>query len=118
MTASKLPHQIARERLAKRAREQVALANGVTPKSMLKTPSQRKSEAGRKRLLKKAGIKTEKQLVKDCTGCPKDPCGKKILACDAPSTRYQCKQCGVAVICYRTEPRPDYCPPCRERKCQ
>lgn len=115
MTAKK-PADIARARLDKRTRNHIALVNKTVPKSMQKTPSQRRSESGRKKLLKKAGVKTVRNEMDDCTGCPKNPCGKKILACMEPTTRYVCDHCGAFVVCYRTEPRPKYCPICRERK--
>ncbi len=113
---TKKPSELAREYLAKRTRDHIALINKTTPKSMLKSPSQKRSEAGRKKYLKRAGVKAERRIMEDCTDCPKNPCGKKILACGEPGTRYECQQCGVMVICYHTEPRPKYCPICRERK--
>ncbi len=111
---SKKPSDLARARLAKRTQQQIAIINHITPKALQKTPSQKRSEAGRKRLLR--GQKTERVVKEDCTGCPQNPCGKSIKNCDAPVTRYQCKRCGLEVICYRVEPRPEYCVPCGERK--
>jgi hypothetical protein len=79
---SKLPADLARSRLVKRAKQQVALTSGITPKALHKTPSQRRSESGRKKLLKKAGISTEVQVPGDCFNCPKEPCGKAVDTCE------------------------------------
>ena len=72
---SKKPADLARERLAKRDREQLALVNKIVPKSLQKTPSQRRSEAGRKKYLKRAGVH-EPEPPQDCVGCEKDLPGK------------------------------------------
>jgi len=67
---TKKPSDLARERLAKRAQEQLALVNKIVPKSLQKTPSQKRSEAGRKKYLKRAGVH-EPEPPQDCFGCEK-----------------------------------------------
>jgi hypothetical protein len=116
MTASKLPHQVARERLAKRARDHIALVNKVVPKSMQKTPSQKKSEAGRKKFLKRAGLDKEPEPPQDCYGCEKDVPGKQcnINTCPEKAMVHRCLKCGAKVRHRIVAGIPwEYCPSCR-----
>jgi len=120
MTA-KFPSDIARERLAKRARDHISLINKTTPKSMLKSPSQKRSEAGRKKYLKRAGIKDAvgvEVIPSDCRGCTKD-CrfGNDLDICTERSLVLRCKKCGQKVR-FRVINGVawELCPVCQEMK--
>lgn len=91
------PADIARKRLDKRARQHRALASGVTPKELRKTPSQKRSESARKKYLKKAGISTAPVVPGDCFGCPKEPCGKTVNTCEERAMVHPCLKCGQKV---------------------
>lgn len=100
MTSAK-PADLARKRIAKRASDHVALANKVVPKSMLKSPSQRKSEAGRKKYLKRAGIKTAAGAEippSDCRDCTKEcKYDHDLDICPERSLVLRCRKCGQRV---------------------
>lgn len=121
MTTSKLPADLLRARLAKRASDHIALANKVTPEHLLKTPSQKHSEAGRKRLLKRAGsnaVAGVAEVPSDCRGCTKE-CryGMDLDICPELSAVLRCKHCGQKVR-FRVIPGIawEYCPVCQELK--
>jgi hypothetical protein len=57
MTAKK-PSELARAKLTRRAKEIITLSNNTVPKRLQKTPSQKRSEAMRKRYLNRAGCIT------------------------------------------------------------
>lgn len=64
------PDDALRKHLKKRASDHIALVNKVVPKSMLKSPSQKKSENMRKKLRNRGGCKCpqdfkEPEVVKD-----------------------------------------------------
>jgi hypothetical protein len=94
MPASKLPADLLRARLSKRAQEQVALSNNITPKRLLKSPSQRRSEAAKKKELKRAGVSAVAPVPCDCYGCPKEPCGKTLNGCEERAMVHRCARCG------------------------
>ena len=119
MTATKKPSERLRDKLAKRASDHIALANKITPKHLQKTPSQKKSEAGRKKYLKRAGIKDAvgvEVVPSDCRGCTKD-CrfGNDLEICPERSVVLRCKQCGQKVR-FRViqDVAWEYCPVCAE----
>lgn len=101
MTTTKKPADLARERLDKRAQEQLALVNKITPKRLQKTPSQRKSEAGRKKYLKRAGIKTAAGVEippSDCRDCTKEcKYDHDLDICPERSLVLRCRKCGQRV---------------------
>jgi hypothetical protein len=112
---SKKPSDIARERLAKRAQEQLALVNKIVPKSLQKTPSQRRSEAGRKKYLKRAGVH-EPEPPHDCFGCEKDVPGKtcNLNTCQERAMVHRCLICGMRVRHRIVVGNPWlHCPSCR-----
>jgi hypothetical protein len=98
---SKKPADIAKARLIKRARQHLALVSGITPKTMRKTPSQKHSEAGRKKYLKRAGIKDASGIEtvgSDCRGCTKDCRYENDLEiCTERSLVLRCRKCGQKV---------------------
>lgn len=113
------PADLARKRLAKRASDHIALANKITPKHLQKTPSQKKSEAGRKKFLKRAGIEDAagvETIQSDCRGCTKD-CrfGNDLDICPERSLVLRCLKCGQKVR-FRviTGVAWEYCPVCTE----
>lgn len=100
MTSLK-PHQLARKRLAKRTADQISIINKITPKSMLKSPSQKRSERERKKYLKRAGIEREvhtEVIPSDCRGCT-DACrfGNDLNICQKKSLIVRCGKCGQKV---------------------
>ena len=114
MTAKK-PSELARARIAKRTRDHIALINKTTPKSMLKSPSQRKSEAGRKKYDKRAGVKTP-EPPQDCYGCEQDVPGKacSINTCSERAMVHRCLKCGLKVRHRIVIGKPwEYCVSCR-----
>lgn len=109
-----------RKKFAKRAQEQTALVSGITPKSLLKSPSQKKSERGKAKELKRAGIerknKTEERTIpSDCRGCA-DDCkyNRDLDLCPKQSMVLRCKHCGQKVR-FRViiGLAWEYCPVCR-----
>ena len=91
------PHELIRKKLAKRTKEQIALTSGVTPKSLLKSPSQRKSERAKQKALKRAGVKPEmdaRPTGNDCRNCPKEPCGRNVMTCAERGMLMPCPECG------------------------
>ena len=80
MTAKLSPAELLRKKLAKRQEQQVALANNITPKSMVKTPSQTRSERLKKKLSR--GVVSEAAIINDCFDCPKKPgCAETLVTC-------------------------------------
>jgi hypothetical protein len=96
MTSSKLPADLARSRLDKRAQEQVALSNNITPKRLLKSPSQKKSERAKAKELKRAGVANAPEVrpPEDCRNCPKEPCGSSLSKCGVIAITGRCSKCG------------------------
>ena len=95
MTSLK-PSERERKRLAKRTEEQLALINKITPKRLLKSPSQKHSEAGRKRLNR--GAVAPQTIPDDCRGCTQlGKCGKTLNNCEERSMVLRCKKCGTKV---------------------
>jgi hypothetical protein len=103
-----------RKKLHKRARQQIALTSGVTPKELLKSPSQKKSERGRMKELKRAGVTAAPPIPEDCFGCSKEPCGMKINNCSERAMVHRCLQCGQ-MWRHRIDPMKvwERCPICR-----
>lgn len=110
------PHETLRQHLGSRTKKAlIDLGKSVLgnlTKAQKKTPSQRKSEAMKKRLSR--GTVEIKDLPEDCFECKKYPCGKKIAQCEEPSIVHRCLKCGVKVR-HRNEPGKvwEYCPVCR-----
>jgi len=98
------PSELSRLRLEKRAQEQIALSNNITPKRLLKSPSQKKSERAKAKELKRAGVvagskaASEVEPPCDCNGCPMEPCGKTLKECDAVAIVARCSKCGERVL--------------------
>ena len=118
---SKKPADLERERINRRTRKTLILAGkniGRLTESEKKTPSQRKSELGRKKL-NRGIIKKEEPVPFDCSQCPDHVgCTKPSLdVCHRPSAVHKCLGCGIRV---RHPIIPgmswEYCPVCRERK--
>jgi len=109
-----IPSELSRKRLDKRAQEQIALINNQVPERLRKTPSQKKSESGRKKFLKRAGIAADPPIPCDCFGCSKEPCGKTLNECEERAMVHRCWKCGVKVR-HRIDPVKvwEYCPVCR-----
>src|SRR5512138_3060713 len=97
MTHSLKPSELARKKLEKRACEQVALINGITPKSLQKSPSQMRSEAGRKKLNR--GVTEPVNISNDCRDCEKlkTGCDGNLNACSERSMVLRCLKCGQRV---------------------
>lgn len=113
MTAKK-PAETLRAKFEKRAREQIALANNITPKRLLKSPSQKKSERGKAKELKRAGVSAVAPVPCDCYGCPKEPCGKSLNECEERAMAHRCLKCGLKVRHRIVIGNPwEYCPVCR-----
>ena len=105
------------KRLEKRAMMQQALINNITPKELQKTPSQKNSERLRKKLLKRAGIKTvEPEPPSDCRGCT-IPCryDNQLNICKERSLVVRCGKCGQKVRVRVVDDGDEkyYCPPCK-----
>lgn len=88
-----------RKKLNKRAKQQIALSNGVTPKELQKSPSQKKSERAKMKEMKRSGIKqVEPDPPSDCRGCGKDcKYDQNLNICPERSLVVRCKQCGQKV---------------------
>ena len=90
---------ILRKKLAKRARQAISLASGITPKELIKSPSQKRSESIRKKDMKRAGIK--EVLVKvpsDCRDCKKScTFSYDLNLCPERSMVVRCQQCGQKI---------------------
>jgi hypothetical protein len=119
---TKLPADLARERLTKRDMEQLALVNKITPKSLQKTPSQRRSESGRKKYLKRAGksgVAGTENVPDDCNHCPEKslPCPKLLEFCGKKHMILRCGKCKQRVR-VRVDPEHvwELCPVCSEGK--
>ena len=95
------PHQLSRQKLAKRARDAIALASGTTPEHLRKTPSQKHSEAGKARERRRAGVKNaEAPVPSDCRECPLDKACQNnhdLAKCSYNSVVVRCGQCGQKV---------------------
>lgn len=106
-----------RRTLEKRAKEQIALTSGITPASLQKTPSQKRSENIRKKDAKRAGTKfIQTHYPCDCNRCPNEPCGKTLEECSEKSMVHLCKKCGAKVRHYVNPNAPwEYCPVCIAR---
>lgn len=108
-----------RKKLSKRAKQQIALTSGVTPKELQKTPSQKRSESGRRKLLKRAGVQEDiKTFPSDCRGCVKEcKYDHDLERCPEMSLVLRCRICGQKVrfrIIHGVA--WEYCPVCAERK--
>lgn len=115
MTTTKKPAELLREKLAKRAQDQLALVNKITPKRLQKTPSQKRSESGRKKFDKRAGVKAP-EPPHDCYGCEKDVPGKtcNLNTCAERAMVHRCLRCGLRVRHRIVEGKPwEYCVSCR-----
>ena len=116
---SLLPSDLARKRLAKRAQQQIALTANITPKELLKTPSQKRSESGRKKFLKRAGQEKVKEvpMMYDCRECPDEnecPYGKDFHKCDKQADIHRCLKCGQKVTYRWIKDKPfELCLVCR-----
>lgn len=92
-----------RKKFAKRARQQIALQSGVVPKELRKSPSEKKSERGQAKFLKRAGITKENDIKvypSDCRNCSKETnCQYEhnLEKCPERSLVLRCKQCGQKV---------------------
>lgn len=82
--------------------------------SQKKSPSQRKSEAGRKRLLRGGTSPSEYKLMFDCRDCLKYPCGGTLLTCGERAFTSRCAHCGQIIMYRVLEERWTHCPVCRE----
>lgn len=104
-----------RKKFSKRAQEQTALTSGITPKSLLKSPSEKKSERGRKKLMSRDGYKPpERPMEYDCRGCYKKPsCELTPMTCTERTMTHRCQKCGQLVT-YRFIPNVPwlYCERC------
>lgn len=107
MVASKKPADLARDRLNSRTRRVLIQAGkkiGKLTDSEKKTPSQRRSEAARKKDAKRAGVKViDSTTGEDCHNCPKYPCGKTVKSCGEKSMVHRCLKCGQRVL-HRIDP--------------
>lgn len=111
-----------RKKLAKRAKQQIALTSGVTPKELMKSPSQKKSERGRAKELKRAGVKEKHEIEhpNDCRDCPDElTCAydRDLKRCHKPKLVVKCERCGIMVrIRLVLGQEWKYCPVCREMR--
>lgn len=111
------PDELLRKKLEKRTKEQLALTSGVTPPSLQKTPSQKRSENAKRKAAKKAGAKfVQHHCPCDCWKCPKEPCGGSVEMCEERSMVHRCKKCGQSVR-HRVDETEvwEYCPVCIAR---
>lgn len=115
--ASKKPADLARDRLNNRIRRTLIQAGkkiGKLTNSEKKTPSQRRSESGRKKEATRAGVKViDVATGEDCHNCSKYPCGKTIKSCGERSMVHRCLGCGQRVL-HRIDPSVPWerCPVC------
>jgi hypothetical protein len=105
-----------REKCARRSKEAIAMAHGGVPKRLQKSPSQKKSEA-LKRKLNRTVLNPLGEVKEDCRDCTEYPCGKKLVACDKPSMVRTCEGCGekvrfrvIAMVSWKL------CPVCRAKR--
>jgi hypothetical protein len=87
-----------RKKLAKRAKQQIALISVVTPKELLRSPSEKRSIQARKKFAKRGGVK-EAEPPQDCYGCEKDAPGKtcSLNTCEERAMVHRCLICGSRV---------------------
>ena len=111
-----------RKNLTKRAKEHIALVNKIVPDRLLKSPSQKKSEAAKKKEARRAEAheascsKAAATLMFDCYTCPKQPCGSLPEICDAPMILERCGKCGQPVRHYvDANLKWDVCQMCRKK---
>lgn len=108
MTSGKLhkkPDDLARERLTKRTRRTLILSGariGKLSDSEKKTPSQKRSENGKAKELKRSGVKNiagVEDIPDDCFDCPEkaNRCGKMLEMCGKRHLVLRCKKCGIRV---------------------
>lgn len=103
------------KKITNRAKDHIALAHGGNPKSMQKTPSQKRSENMRKKLLR--GGKPEPEPQFDCCDCEKEPCGFSLKRCDKASLIGRCVECGQRTRYRLVEGQTwKMCKNCREMK--
>jgi hypothetical protein len=108
-----------RKRLKKRAQESVALASGGTPKRLQKTPSQKKSEAMRKKLNRGVIINSLETIMSDCRSCGGLPgCDSDLSRCSMRSVTIRCGKCGqkVRVRIYDDGGERYLCPVCKAQE--
>jgi hypothetical protein len=104
-----------RKKLAKRAKQQIALISGVTPKELLRSPSEKRSIQARKKFAKRGGVK-EAEPPQDCYGCEKDVVGKtcNLNTCEERAMVHRCLICGQKVRHRIVAGNPWlHCPSCR-----
>ncbi len=102
------------KKLQKRAETTRALISGVTPKTMVKSPSEKHSESLRKKLMR--GRKPELEYQFDCNGCTECRGGHFLRTCQKPRRIEPCRNCGRLTM-YRIDETKtfDQCPQCRTR---
>ena len=113
---------IHRKHIQKRTADHIALVNKIVPKSMLKSPSQKHSEAAKKRERLRAGAHEEScrkavtDLIFDCHTCPKYPCGTDPMVCSESMILERCAGCGLPTRHYHDMVvKWTRCPVCREK---
>lgn len=86
----------------------------VESKHKVPAPDTKKSDAGRKKLLKRSGVAGIEKLQSDCRGCDRI-CGYEhnLEVCPEKSAIHRCKQCGAKVRYRWIEGQPwELCPIC------
>lgn len=104
-----------RKKLNRRAKDNIAMANNVVPEHLQKSPSQKKSELLRKKLLR-GKTDPKDSSMDDCRGCVRYPCGHGLNTCDLRSLVKRCDKCGQKVR-YRVIIDKEWtlCPVCEGR---
>jgi len=108
-----------RDRLNRRTRKALIEAGkqiGRLTDAEKKPPSQKKSEAAKKKALRRAGLKMVTPVAggTDCHTCSKQPCGKTPDTCGERAMVHPCLKCGARVRHYIDPNVPwEYCPPCK-----
>lgn len=104
-----------RNHLKTRADHAIALTNGMVPKALQKSPSEKHSEALRKKLLR--GVKPEMEYQFECNGCTECRGGHFLRTCEKARRIEPCKNCGRMTM-YRVDETKTFglCPQCKARK--
>jgi len=103
-----------RKRLKARANRAIALANGITPKSMSVCPSEKHAKSLRKHLLR--GVKPGMEYQFDCNGCLECAGGHFLRTCKKARRIDACHNCGRLTM-YRVDDSKTFklCPQCQAR---